>query len=164
MCSPCDGQPERSQQFGFSHSRLHCATLREQTVWLLLGALISLAELGIVQTGQHQTVGVVYFGLHCATLRVVNREILNTKTPVFRLGFFCIGSLAVCYSRMASATLPSPQLRFTSEFGMESGGSTALLPPGIKLVVCSFNSVSFKIHHEPKQLGRCMVKPLGQLV
>ena len=28
------------------------------------------------------------------------------------------------------ATLPSPQLRFTSEFEMESGGSTALLPPG----------------------------------
>ena len=96
VCFPCDGQPERSQQFGFSHSRLHCATLR-----------------------------------------AVNRLVLNTKTPVFRLGFFCIGSLAVCYSRMASATLPSPQLRFTSEFGMESGGSTALLPPGIKLVVCS---------------------------
>ena len=34
------------------------------------------------------------------------------------------------YSRMANATLPSPQLRFTSEFEMESGGSTALLPPG----------------------------------
>ncbi len=52
----------------------------------LLGAFISLAELGIVQTGQHQTVGVVYFGLHCATLRVVNREILNTKNPSLSTG------------------------------------------------------------------------------
>ena len=41
-----------------------------------------------------------------------------------------IGSLAVNYSRIANATLPSSQLRFTSEFGMGSGGSTALLPPG----------------------------------
>ena len=69
----------------------------------LLGALISLAELGIVpseernigcvlksrpprraqgvQTGQRQTVGVVYFGLHCTTLRGVNRRIQNTKNP-----------------------------------------------------------------------------------
>ena len=42
-------------------------------------------------------------------------------------------SLAVNYSRIANATLPSSQLRFTSEFGMESGGSTALLPPGKNL-------------------------------
>ncbi len=45
-------------------------------------------------------------------------------------GVLWIGSLAVYYSRMANATLPSSQLRFTSEFGMDSGGSTALLPPG----------------------------------
>ena len=31
---------------------------------------------------------------------------------------------------MANATLPSAQVRFTSEFGMGSGGSTPLLPPG----------------------------------
>ena len=61
----------------------------------------------------------------------------KAKSPLLSGLFAFIGSLAVCYSRMASATLPSPQLRFTSEFGMESGGSTALLPPGIKLVVCS---------------------------
>ena len=34
------------------------------------------------------------------------------------------------YSRMANATLPSALPRFTSEFGMGSGGSTALWPPG----------------------------------
>ena len=31
---------------------------------------------------------------------------------------------------MANATLPSALPRFTSEFGMGSGGSTALWPPG----------------------------------
>ena len=79
------------------------------------------------------------------------------------------------YSRMANATLPSSQLRFTSEFGMGSGGSTALLPPGNKLVQeqrltvvpsliwhadVSFSQLYFLLKH----LGRCMVKPLGQLV
>ena len=38
--------------------------------------------------------------------------------------------LTVSYSRMANATLPSALPRFTSEFGMGSGGSTALWPPG----------------------------------
>ena len=31
------------------------------------------------------------------------------------------------YSHMGTPTLPSALLHFTSEFGMESGGSTALL-------------------------------------
>ena len=34
------------------------------------------------------------------------------------------------YSGMAIATLPSAQNVFTSEFGMGSGGSRSLLPPG----------------------------------
>ncbi len=56
----------------------------------------------------------------------------NAKTPGLSVGGFAfrIRCLAVTYSHMANATLPSAQLRFTSEFGMESGGSTALLPPG----------------------------------
>ena len=37
--------------------------------------------------------------------------------------------LAMTYSRMGNATLPSAQLRFTAEFGMESGGSTTLWSP-----------------------------------
>ena len=41
-----------------------------------------------------------------------------------------IGCLAVSYSRMANATLPSALQRFTSVFGMDTGGSTALSPPG----------------------------------
>ena len=34
------------------------------------------------------------------------------------------------YSHMAEATLPSAQNVFTSEFGMGSGGSRSLWPPG----------------------------------
>ena len=45
-------------------------------------------------------------------------------------GFWCsfeqIRSLAMSYSHMGTPTLPSAQLRFTSEFGMGSGGTTAL--------------------------------------
>ena len=52
------------------------------------------------------------------------------KNPAQMSGVSCIGCLAVSYSRMANATLPSALQRFTSEFGMGSGGSTALLPPG----------------------------------
>ena len=36
-------------------------------------------------------------------------------------------SLAMSYSHMGTPTLPSAQLRFTSEFGKGSGGTTALL-------------------------------------
>ena len=38
-----------------------------------------------------------------------------------------IRSLAMSYSHMGTPTLPSAQLRFTSEFGKGSGGTTALL-------------------------------------
>ena len=37
------------------------------------------------------------------------------------------GSLAMTYSHMGTPTLPSALLRFTSEFGMGSGGATVLL-------------------------------------
>ena len=39
-------------------------------------------------------------------------------------------ALGLTYSHMGSPTLPSALLRFTSEFGMGSGGSIALFSPG----------------------------------
>ena len=45
----------------------------------------------------------------------------------------CIKSLAVSYFHMGTPTLSSALSGFTSEFGMGSGGSRSLLPPG-KLV------------------------------
>ena len=59
-------------------------------------------------------------------------EFQATKNPALA-GFLylAIRSLAVSYSHMANATLPSALQRFTSVFGMGTGGSIALLPPGI---------------------------------
>ena len=48
---------------------------------------------------------------------------------------FLIGSLAMTYSHMGTPTLPSAQLRFTSEFGMGSGGTTALLSLNKKVTI-----------------------------
>ena len=57
----------------------------------------------------------------------------KNKNPA--IAGFCLllqfKSLAVSYSHMANATLPSALQRFTSVFGMDTGGSTALSPPGI---------------------------------
>ena len=39
-------------------------------------------------------------------------------------------TLAVTYFRMGTPTLSSAMTRFTSEFGMGSGGSMSLWPPG----------------------------------
>ena len=71
--------------------------------------------------------------------------------------------LTVSYSRMANATLPSALPRFTSEFGMGSGGSTALLPPGKNLQSVKADvSNSFVFATSLRTLlGCCMVKPHG---
>ena len=67
-------------------------------------------------------------------------------------------------------TLPSALRRFTSEFGMGSGGTTALLPPGKfcfirPLLRSDLICIRLKIFsHPPKQLRRCKVKPHGSLV
>ena len=67
--------------------------------------------------------------LKCAIAHSLEEHI--TKGPELLQGLCLgVGSLAVSYSRMANATLPSALQRFTSVFGMRTGGSTALLPPG----------------------------------
>lgn len=53
----------------------------------------------------------------------------NEKPRLFRDGVDRNWSLAVSYSHMAIATLPSALSRFTSVFGMGTGGSNSLLPP-----------------------------------
>ncbi|PBS98249.1 hypothetical protein A9821_26100, partial [Escherichia coli] len=59
---------------------------------------------------------------------------------------------------------------FTSEFGMGSGGTTALRPPGKfcfirPLLRSDLICIRLKIFsHPPKQLRRCKVKPHGSLV
>ena len=59
----------------------------------------------------------------------VDRQAPNTKKAHCNAVGFRIGCLAVSYSHMGSPTLPSALTRFTSEFGMGSGGTTLPLPP-----------------------------------
>ncbi len=69
-------------------------------------------------------------------------------------------------------TLPSALRRFTSEFGMGSGGTTALVPPGkfckvteiIRLPAYSLICQRADKSLNPKRLWRCKVKPHGSLV
>ena len=67
-------------------------------------------------------------------------------------------------------TLPSALQHFTSEFGMGSGGTTALRPPGKfcfirPLLRSDLICIRLKIFsHPPKHLPRCKVKPHGSLV
>ncbi len=68
-----------------------------------------------------------------------------------------------------SPTLPSALFRFTSEFGMESGGSKTLWSPSkffnSESCFCVLYTFNFVLALSPsKPLGCCMVKPHGQLV
>lgn len=54
---------------------------------------------------------------------------LKNKKPRLNETGFVVWSLAVSYSHMAIATLSSALNRFTSVFGMGTGGSNSLLPP-----------------------------------
>ena len=58
------------------------------------------------------------------------------------LGVLLFKTLAVSYSHMAAATLSSALSRFTSVFGMGTGGSNSLWPPG-KLAEKSMFEVDF---------------------
>ena len=68
-------------------------------------------------------------------------------------------SLAMSYSHMGTPTLPSALLRFTSEFGMGSGGTNALMPPG-KLVIKRVRIVPELTGPGPLYIGS---KPCGLL-
>ncbi len=67
-------------------------------------------------------------------------------------------------------TLPSALRRFTSEFGMGSGGTTALSPPGkfcFQHVLTTHRVICIRLKifsNPPKHLRRCKVKPHGSLV
>ena len=53
------------------------------------------------------------------------------KAPYFRTGlFYFIDAWQFPTLAWGDPTLPSALRRFTSEFGMGSGGTTALVPPG----------------------------------
>src|SRR5690606_25780301 len=66
---------------------------------------------------------------------------------------FRFKSLAVTYSRMGKPTLPSALDVFTSEFGMGSGGSRPLWPPGKPVCADRCSSIA------TPQFG--MIRPSG---
>ena len=59
----------------------------------------------------------------------------NEKSPTLSSRAFRMRSLAMSYSHMGTPTLPSALTRFTSEFGMGSGGATALLSLDKKVTI-----------------------------
>ena len=69
---------------------------------------------------------------HLVREQVTATKKLKQKKPplLSQRGPFLFKCLAVTYSRIGTPTLPSAMHRFTAEFGMGSGGSNALLPPG----------------------------------
>ena len=96
----------------------------------------------------------------------------NAKKPIRQDGLFHLFD-AWQFPTLAwgDPTLPSALRRFTSEFGMGSGGTTALQPPGKFClsdrfsrsdVIC--NQAEIDVCLSPKHLRRCKVKPHGSLV
>ena len=55
---------------------------------------------------------------------------------------FLYKSLAVTYFHMGTPTLSSALSRFTSEFGMGSGGTNSLWPPGISVALLTSTNVN----------------------
>ncbi len=93
----------------------------------------------------------------------------KTKGPVFRPGL-CFYLMPWQFPTLAwgDPTLPSALRRFTSEFGMGSGGTTALQPPGKfcyrPLMRSDVICIKLNVVSSPKHLRRCKVKPHGSLV
>ena len=78
-------------------------------------------------------------GRHTGTL--AGRQ--KRKKPIRQDGLFtCLMPGSSLLSHGETPTLPSALRRFTSEFGMGSGGTTALVPPGkfFVLVLCLLRS------------------------
>ena len=65
----------------------------------------------------------------CNLSMVLDDLALNAKNPTLSNRVSLIRSLAMSYFHMANATLSSALFRFTTEFGMGSGGSKTLLSP-----------------------------------
>ena len=103
--------------------------------------------------------------------------IKHKKAPCFRMRLVCLfGAWQFPTLAWGDPTLPSALRRFTSEFGMGSGGTTALVPPGIFCFInrCIIHTTidlksRFKLKinilvSQPKHLRCCKVKPHGSLV
>ena len=112
----------------------------------------------------------------CVTGRYSNR--LNYRSteflchyPDFHPGLLQFDAWQFPTLAWGDPTLPSALRRFTSEFGMGSGGTTALVPPGKFCLLTRLSPVNLICYQAylsmslpPKHLRRCKVKPHGSLV
>ena len=99
----------------------------------------------------------------CPPLESAHRQTTHkTKGPVFRPGLSLLFD-AWQFPTLAwgDPTLPSALRRFTSEFGMGSGGTTALQPPGKFFVLCpvSFGLILRWLHLRTSVTYQCMLLP-----
>ena len=101
----------------------------------LIIIMSSSSRLGRAQREQAESR--TYLANHALTLFSPIKKPQGTFAP-WGFGIKC---LAMTYSHMASATLPSAQSRFTSEFGMGSGGTNSLWSPD-KLVIVLNNQIT----------------------
>ena len=102
----------------------------------------------------------------------------KAPVPCGARGLWVVGAWQCPTFTWGSPTLSSALSSFTSEFGMGSGGSHSLWPPGkgvgegaVRWRACLQGSVftlgelfSIGAHHTPEVFGCYMVKPLEQLV
>jgi hypothetical protein len=92
------------------------------------------------------------------------------KAPCVSRGLFCMDAWQFPTLAWGDPTLPSALRRFTSEFGMGSGGTAALRPPG-KFCLPRRLAGPRRVYPSQaensrltKRLWRCKVKPHGSLV
>ena len=70
-----------------------------------------------------------YAGDLCTLFTHTSLFFRRKKARIVKFGLSTIWSLAMSYFHIANATLSSALFRFTTEFGMGSGGSKTLLLP-----------------------------------
>jgi hypothetical protein len=93
--------------------------------------------------------------LHNRRLNATNPDVLSfrhKKTPVRILTGVFNRSLTMTYSHMGTPTLPSALNRFTSEFGMGSGGSNSLWSSGKTLseMICDHLTAILRVFNISK--------------
>ena len=85
----------------------------------------------MVRVFLNKSLAVTYF-IQIGLLQIID----NKKTQTSYKGWVSLNkSLAVTYFHMGTPTLSSALSRFTSEFGMDSGGTNSLWPPGISVAL-----------------------------
>ncbi len=106
--------------------------------------------------------------LHTDPTPIIISHFPTKKPPTRKASGVSNKNLAVSYLRVGNPTLSSALSVFTTEFGMDSGGTRPLWPPGkpvnnLEVVILGAGMLPSRTRVR-KPLGCYMVKPHGQLV